>query len=365
MNGTMKAIFILFLITLSTFTAIGVEKVTFKTVVIDAGHGGKDPGACGKIVQEKVVALSVALKLGELIKARNPEVKVIYTRSTDVFVPLDERAKIANKNKADLFISIHANMISNPNTRGVETFVLGLHRTDDNLDVAKKENSVIVMEDDYSSKYEGFDPNLSESYIIFELVQNVFLDQSISIASAVQNAFSTQIKRNDRGVKQAGFLVLRQTAMPSILIETGFLSNRDEEKYLASEKGQNELSEAIYKAFLSYKNKFEAKSNMKIEEQPKDDEITANTSSSGVVYKIQIVSSVKKLKKTDFPLSKFKKYSYYEEAGRFKYTIEETKDAASIKKSLEKTKKTVKDAFIVGFDAKGNKLTNAQIKKLL
>lgn len=360
----MKIFTILSLIIISTFTTFGVEKVAFKTVVIDAGHGGKDPGACGKIVQEKVVALSVALKLGELIKARNPEVKVIYTRSTDVFVPLDERAKIANKSKADLFISIHANMITNPNTRGVETFVLGLHRTDDNLEVAKKENSVIVMEDDYSSKYEGFDPNLSESYIIFELVQNVFLDQSISIASAVQNAFSTQIKRNDRGVKQAGFLVLRQTAMPSILIETGFLSNRDEEKYLASDKGQNELSEAIYKAFLSYKNKFEAKSNIKIEEQPKVKESNVAVS-SGVVYKIQITSSVKKLKKTDFPLSKFKKYSYYEEAGRFKYTIEETKDVATIKKSLEKTKKIVKDAFIVGFDSDGNKLSSAQIKKLM
>lgn len=363
LERTMKIITILCIFIITTLTTLGVEKVAFKTVVIDAGHGGKDPGACGKVVQEKVVALSVALKLGELIKARNPEVKVIYTRSTDVFVPLDERAKIANKNKADLFISIHANMISNPATRGVETFVLGLHRTDDNLEVAKKENSVIVMEDDYSSKYEGFDPNLSESYIIFELVQNVFLDQSISIASAVQHEFATQIKRHDRGVKQAGFLVLRQTAMPSVLIETGFLSNKEEEKYLASDKGQGELSEAIYKAFLAYKNKFEAKSNIKIEEQIQEE--TAVATSTDVTYKVQIASSVKKLNKTDFPINKFKKHSYYEEGGRFKYTVDSTKDILVIKKSLEKTKKIVKDAFIVGFDSEGNKLSNTKLKKLI
>lgn len=361
----MKRFFLLIIFcSLLSIISHATDKVTLKTLVIDAGHGGKDPGACGKIIMEKEVALKIALKLGEQISKSYPDLKIIYTRSTDVFIPLDERAKIANKIKADLFISIHANMISNPNTKGTETFVLGLHRTEDNLEVAKKENSVIVMEEDYTTKYEGFDPNLSESYIIFELIQNIYLDQSIEIASSVQKEMNGQSKRNDRGVKQAGFLVLRQTSMPSLLIETGFLSNKDEEKFLASESGQYEIANSISNAFSAYKIKFEAKSA--IQNQEKIVIPTAITDDKNYpIYKIQVTSSAKKLKSSDFPLSKLKNTSYFEEGNKYKYTVGNTSDINEIKNLLLKTKKIVKDAFIVGFDKDAVKLSNAKIKKLL
>lgn len=183
----------------------GQHALKLKTVVIDPGHGGKDPGAVGKLAKEKDVVLAISLKLGNYIEKYLPDVKVIYTRKTDVFVPLNERAEIANANNADLFLSIHANYIANPRIYGTETFVLGLHRSEEHLEVAKKENSVIVMEEDYTTKYEGFDPNVPESYIIFELMQNVYLDQSIQVASLVQNQFHQRVGRKDRGVKQAGF----------------------------------------------------------------------------------------------------------------------------------------------------------------
>ena len=354
----MNRIIIIVLLVFLHLTLNGADKVILKTVVIDAGHGGKDPGAVGKIAMEKDVALSVALKVGKSISEAHPEIKVIYTRDKDVFIPLDERAKIARKVKADLFISIHANMISNPNTKGTETFVLGLHRSEDNLEVAKKENSVIVMEDDYTTTYEGFDPNLSESYIIFELIQNVYLDQSISIAQSVQTEMSSKVKRNNRGVKQAGFLVLRQASMPSILIETGFLSNTEEEKYLASSAGQDEIAKSIQRAFSAYKSNFESQSSMQ-------QTITKPTKSSGPVFKIQIVSSDKELKKSSKPLSHFDSISYYKEGNKYKYTTGDTSDVDSIKKELVKVKKHVKDAFIIAFDANGKKLSSSEVKKLL
>lgn len=190
--------------------------------------------------------MAVALKLGNYIEKYLPEVDVVYTRKTDVFIPLNERAAIANKSDADLFISIHANYISNPKITGTETFALGLHRTDDNLEVAKKENSVIVLEDDYTTTYEDFDPSLAESYIIFELYQNIYLDQSLELARLVQEQFSKRVGRRNRGVKQAGFLVLRETAMPGVLVELGFLSNSNEEKYLSSNEGQALLASGIF-----------------------------------------------------------------------------------------------------------------------
>ena len=191
------------------------------TVVIDAGHGGKDPGARGSSINEKAINLAVALKLGSLISEKHNDVKVIYTRKTDVFIELDERANIANRNKADLFISIHTNAVKRGSAvSGTETYTLGLARTDENLEVAMRENSAILLEDNYLQKYEGFDPTSSESYIIFEFMQNKHMEQSISLASEVQKCF-TSAKRNNRGVRQAGFLVLRKTSMPSILVELG------------------------------------------------------------------------------------------------------------------------------------------------
>ncbi len=354
----MKRIVVFALLLLIFTNSNAADKVIIKTVVIDAGHGGKDPGAVGKIAMEKDVALSVALKVGKQISTNHPDIKVVYTRDKDIFIPLDERAKIARKVKADLFISIHANMISNPNTKGTETFVLGLHRSEDNLEVAKKENSVIVMEDDYTTTYEGFDPNLSESYIIFELIQNVYLDQSISIAQSVQTEMSAKVKRNNRGVKQAGFLVLRQASMPSILIESGFLRNAEEEKYLASSEGQDEIARSIGRAFATYKTSIEKQSSMQ-------QSISIPTKNSDPIFKIQIVTSKTELKKSSKPLSYFTTVSYYKEGGKFKYTTSETTDVKTIKKELISAKKHVKDAFIIAFDADGKKISSEEVKKLL
>jgi len=225
-------------------------------VVIDPGHGGKDPGAVNKGIREKDVVLGIGLKLGKLLNDNYSDVKVVFTRSTDVFIPLIERSRIANRNKADLFISIHANHCGTPSTRGTETFVLGLHRSADNLEVAKKENSVILLEEDYKENYEGFDPNLSESYIMFELVQDIYMDQSLSFADAIQNQFRTRLSSTlNRGVKQAGFLVLRQSSMPSVLIESGFLSNQAEANFLKSSEGQQNIATSIFEAFRKFKSK--------------------------------------------------------------------------------------------------------------
>ena len=233
-------------------------------VVLDAGHGGKDPGAVSANAREKDIVLDITLKLGKFIKTNFPELKVIYTRDKDVFIPLNERAIIANKNNAQLFISIHANWIGSKSVKGTETFTLGLHRSSENLEVAKKENSVILLEDDYETTYEGFDSNQAESYIMFENIQKTYSRQSILFASEIQDQFREKAKRIDRSVKQAGFLVLQQAAMPSVLIETGFISNDAERNYLLSENGKNEIAQAIFNAFRNYKKKFDQRSSFNI-----------------------------------------------------------------------------------------------------
>jgi N-acetylmuramoyl-L-alanine amidase len=230
-------------------------------VVIDPGHGGKDLGTVGGKVEEKNVVLDIALKLGNFIENNFPDVEVIYTRKTDVFIPVYRRAAIANQADADLFISIHANAVDYKYVQGTETFVLGQHRSEDNLQVAKKENAVILLEDDYIRTYEGFDPNSAESYIMFELVQDEYKEQSISLANAIQNEFRLHARRKDRSVKEAGFLVLRQITMPGVLVETGFLSNPSERNYLNSEKGRNQIALAIFRAFTDYKSDVEQKSS--------------------------------------------------------------------------------------------------------
>ena len=230
---------------------------TIKTIVIDAGHGGKDPGATGPgKTNEKDVALAVALKLGDYIQKNFPDVNVIYTRKTDVFIELHERAEIANKNKADLFIAVHCNSSTTPVAYGTSTYVLGLHRTEANLEVAKRENSVILLEDDRDKNYE-FDPNTPEGHIIMSMKQNAFLDQSIDIASKIESQYETGAKRKSLGVKQAGFYVIYKTAMPSLLSEIGFISNPTEEKFLASEKGQDQIANSLFKAFKDYKFEME------------------------------------------------------------------------------------------------------------
>ncbi|TNF43750.1 MAG: N-acetylmuramoyl-L-alanine amidase [Bacteroidetes bacterium] len=267
----------------SDFSGSAEEK-RISVVVIDPGHGGKDFGASVGNAKEKDIVLDLALRLGNSIKAEYPEIKVIYTRTKDVFIPLYERANIANKNKADLFISIHVNGTDKTSVQGTETFVLGQHRSKDNLEVAKKENSVILLEDDYNTKYEGFDPNSPESYIMFELVQDEYLEQSVMFASAIQNQFRLNAKRIDRSVKQAGFLVLRQTTMPSVLIEVGFISHANERSYLVSEKGKAALSSSIFNAFSDYKKKIENKSSFAVHtenEGLKSSSITANSELMG------------------------------------------------------------------------------------
>ena len=231
-------------------------------LVIDAGHGGHDPGAVGAISKEKDINLRVALAFGRLVENNCQDVKVVYTRKTDVFVPLNRRAQIANDAKADLFVSIHTNSVAgNKTAKGASTWTLGLAKTQSNLDVAKRENSVILYEDDYKQVYSGFNPYSSESYIIFELIQDQYMEQSVNFASMIQQQFKNYSGRNDRGVHQAGFLVLKASAMPSVLIELGFISTPSEEKYLNTDKGVCSLSRSIYNAFLKYKKEWECKNS--------------------------------------------------------------------------------------------------------
>jgi len=228
-----------------------------KTVVIDAGHGGHDPGCSGAHSREKHIALAISKKLAQLMQERMPGLRVILTRDKDVFIPLQERAAIANRNNADMFISIHCNyMPGSSATRGSETYVMGLHTADENLEVAKRENAAILHEDNYQQTYGGYDPNSPEGHIMLSMFQNAFLDQSILLANKVEKRFA-EAERKSRGVKQAGFLVLRETAMPSILIEAGFLSSRREEAYLKTAVGQEVIANAILEAFVEYKYEIE------------------------------------------------------------------------------------------------------------
>lgn len=228
------------------------------TLVIDAGHGGHDTGARGVFSQEKDINLSVALRFGKLIESNCPDVKVIYTRKDDRFVTLHERAAIANRNKADLFISVHTNAVARGHTvQGFQVYTLGMHRAKDNLGVAMRENSVISLEKDYEQTYQGFDPKSSESYIMFEFIQSANMERSIELARFIQRSVCSNVGRNDKGVHQAGFLVLRETSMPSCLIELGFITTPEEENFLNTEEGQASMAEAFYKAFVKYRKKYE------------------------------------------------------------------------------------------------------------
>ncbi len=328
-------------------------------VVIDAGHGGKDTGASSNGVHEKDIVLAVALKLGEKIKAAYPEIKLIYTRKSDVFIPLYQRADIANKNKADLFISIHANSINKPYVNGAETFVLGQHRSADNLEVAKTENAVILLEDDYNTTYEGFDPNSPESYIMFELVQDEYLEQSVLLASAIQKQFTEKAKRLDRSVKQAGFLVLRRTTMPSVLVETGFISNSNERSYMQSEKGKDELATAIFTAFSEYKTKIENKSLFALVTEKATSQPVLPTENNSKAYSsdvddkltfaVQLAASSKKLKTNAANFKGVKKVFRKNYGNIYRYftgTFNSYEEAQA-----EKNRLTSKfpDAFVVAF----------------
>ena len=228
------------------------------TLVIDPGHGGHDAGALGAISKEKNINLAVALRFGKYVEQNLPEVRVIYTRKTDVFIPLSERANIANRANADLFISVHTNALpAGKVARGFETYTLGMHRAKDKLDVAMRENSVISMEKDYQQRYQGFDPRSSESYIIFEFIQGKNMERSVELARMIQRGVCDGANRPDKGVHQAGFLVLRETSMPGCLIELGFITTPDEERLLNNDSRVDDIARGIYEAFAKYKNKYD------------------------------------------------------------------------------------------------------------
>jgi N-acetylmuramoyl-L-alanine amidase len=256
-NNGITAILVAITLLNSSSSLIGPE---FKVdvVVIDAGHGGKDPGTRGKKSLEKDVALKIALKLGNYIEKNVPGVKVIYTRKDDRYIALDERANIANKNKADLFICIHANALAGSRAHGTETYVMGLHKDNSNFELAKRENAVILMDENYEQRYEGFDPNSPESYILFSLTQSAHQESSLLFAQKIEDQFKLRAGRVSRGVKQAGFVVLWRTTMPSVLVETGFLSDAKEEQFLSTTAGQDLIASGIYRAFKEYKSEVES-----------------------------------------------------------------------------------------------------------
>jgi N-acetylmuramoyl-L-alanine amidase len=343
--------FIMFLVSCFVTTVQAAGQKQF-TVVIDAGHGGKDPGAVGKSSNEKDINLSVALKLGEKIAEQNPGVNVLYTRKTDIYLTLGERSKFANDKQADLFLCIHTNASKSAEAVGAETYTLGAAGTKENLEVAMKENSVILLEDNYEQKYQGFDPNSAESYIVFEFMQGQYIEQSIHLASLVQNQFTNEAKRHNRGVRQAGFLVLKTAAMPSILVELGFISNPAEERYLNSKTGQDDLANAIYGAFDMFKHEYDKKSNNHIvTTSPSDDTINASTyvNNIEIIYKIQIFASKDLIKSSDQRFKGLKNIGHYIEDNIYKYTFGETnsyEDALSLQKEA---KKYFNGAFIVSF----------------
>jgi N-acetylmuramoyl-L-alanine amidase len=260
MKKLLTPLLLSFLLIFGAFSPLNIRSTSLKIIVLDAGHGGKDPGCLGKHATiEKDVALDITLKVGELIKKHMPEVKVIYTRNSDKFIELHDRAAIANKNNADLFISIHANA-GPEGMKGTETYCMGLHKSEQNLEVAQRENSVIKLEKKKNENYEGFDPSSPQSYILFSLYQNAYLHNSIRLAEKIEKEFKYE-SRHSRGVKQAGFLVLWKTSMPSVLIETGFLSDPDDAAYLKNDWGRMNMAERIFCALEDYKRELEAGQN--------------------------------------------------------------------------------------------------------
>ncbi len=363
------------------------------TVVLDAGHGGHDTGALGKNSREKDITLAIVLKLRDYIHDNMKGVKVILTRSDDTFVELYRRARIANENKADLFISVHCNSTKSPAAYGVETFVMGLHKSEANLAVAKAENAAILLEDDYVEKYDGFDPNSPEGNIFFSMMQNAFLDRSLAFAGKVQHQLVDNLHMVNRGVKQAGFLVLYKTAMPGVLIETGFISNPGNEKFLLSENGQDQMAQAIFKALRDYKNQLEKRQP---EEQKSDtlivtnrsldilrnkgnrnskpdiatqgkkpDSVTTKQADAGMVsFRVQF-AMYPDAKPVDSKLFKgIDNVKMYVHSGSYKYT---SGDFGSMDEALQKRKELAglgyKDAFVVAFKGK-DRITNEEAKRL-
>jgi len=380
-------------------------------LVIDAGHGGHDAGAVGSTAKEKDINLAVALKVGKLIEENLSDVKVVYTRKTDVFIPLQRRADIVNENHADLFISIHTNATKGSQAYGAETYTLGLAKTKANLEVAMMENSVILLEDDYKTKYKGFDPSSVDSYIMFEFMQDKYIDKSIEIASSIQNQFVNYAKRHDRGVRQAGFWVLHRSACPSVLVELGFISNPVEERFLASEFGRNQLSASIYNAFVNYKRSYDKKMGIAVDnknyklidksepvsqiqivdsaedksetsvniinsETSEQSKTASNKKENSVstqkvsnidttmVFKVQILAVASQLKNGAPELKGIKDVNVYNEKGMYKYTVGEETEYKKIQEVRRKLLDKFPNAFIIAFKGE-RKLTLKEMQSAI
>jgi N-acetylmuramoyl-L-alanine amidase len=356
------------------FSAFAEKKFT---LVIDAGHGGKDVGAVGRKAKEKTINLNVALAFGKLVEEKGPEVKVIYTRKTDKFLSLKERASIANRNHADLFVSIHTNAVARGRkVYGTETFTLGMARADENLEVAKRENSVITYEEDYAQTYAGFDPNSAESYIIFEFMQDRYMEQSVDLARCIQNQYTSHAGRQNKGVKQAGFLVLRETSMPSVLTELGFISTPEEEKYLNSERGQRQLAQSLYNGFVTYYKKVTKQVAVPLIAQeaepaatqsevaaPATDVLKPAAVGAKPVYKVQIFTSPTKVKASDKRLKNVKKPDYYKDGKTYKYTSGSSTDYNEINNLRRQLSKRFKGCFVVAF-LNGERIDLNEARKL-
>ncbi|MFO7744768.1 MAG: N-acetylmuramoyl-L-alanine amidase [Psychroflexus sp.] len=361
-NTRLRLLFLLIVLLLSSNLIYSQSSTNKFVVVLDAGHGGKDAGNTGNNYYEKDIALKIVLKVGEQLK-KYEDLEVIYTRKTDVFIPLDKRAEIANKSNADLFVSIHCNGVANSSPSGTETFVLGLHRNKDNLEIAMKENSVIKFEEDYQIKYDGFDPESPESYIGFSIMQEEFLDQSALLANFVQKQFSSTMSLKDRGVKQAGFLVLRETYMPSVLIETGFLTNKAEGAFLNSLKGQTKLADAIVDGINDYKNIINVKA---LESELSEYRVSSSDvmeDFSTVTFKIQLAASSRKIDPSPENFKRLSPITRYQENDLYKYLFGETNNYMSAQTLRDRAKaEGYTSAFVVAFNSAGDKIS---IKKAL
>lgn len=342
-------------------------------VVLDAGHGGKDPGnlGTGKIKKtEKDVALDVTLKVGQYITENYPDVKVVYTRKGDTYPELYKRVEIANESKADMFISIHCNANDNKNAYGVETFVMGLHKSEESLKNAMRENASIYLEQDHAQHYDGFDPKNPDTYIILSMRENAYLDKSISLAKNVQDQFRTRVGRKDRGVKQAGYYVISFTNMPSILVELGFLTNSEEEVFLHSEDGKTYMASAIYRAFKEFKEQEDIRRGRKaaeeasaantvvetpkekpVEVKPPVEDIVWKDLPSGIKYQVQILSSPKPLDKKGSDFKGLERVDEFKQNNVYKYLAGSTNSYKEAKRMQEFLKnKGFKDAFIIAFE---------------
>ena len=316
----LKVIFLaLFIVHSFSFIEAQNENLGIKTIVIDPGHGGKDPGTLGtgRYKQaEKDVVLDVSLLLGNYLKSEFPDIKIIYTRDTDRFVKLSERTRIANEAQADLFLSIHCDAFQDERVYGSTTYVMGLHKTESNLNVAIRENSSILMENNYELNYEGFNPEEPESYIALSMYQSSYLSNSLLIASKIQNQFKNRVNRKDRGVKQAGFLVLSRATMPSVLIELGFLTNLNEEDFLISKKGKVYMASAIFRAVKEYKMEMET---LILENY------NINNNSQDLFFSVQFLSSKSKIRKSDFKLDTKMSINEFYDGYMYKYSYGQVK----------------------------------------